>query len=184
MSAPEPMVPASPSTVGLTSDEAQIIRAELRQVEARILTQVGAVHSAAVEAARVAHEHDTALAAHQHRLSDSILAVLRQVQVNEFQRAQATERSERHAKMTDERLAHLVRASQRDHDTLSDVRAAVPEAEILPWFRRAWRPVMVLAALAVFAGAAGGCGAVAMFGSTPDVVDASRPAPSFTFTDR
>lgn len=179
MSAPEPMVPASPSTVGLTSDDAQILRTELRQVEARILTQVGAVQSAAVEAARVAHEHDTALAAYQHRLSDSILAVLRQVQVNEFQRAQATERSERHAKMTDERLAHLARASRRDHDTLSDVRTVVPEAEILPWFRRAWRPVMVLAAVLMFGSAVTACATVHLMGG-PDTTDAGR-TPAFTF---
>lgn len=184
MAAPEPYVPASPSTAGMTSDEAIDLRQAMKEAEARILTVVGGYHSAAAEANRVARDDIATLATHQHGLSNSLLAIFRQVQINELQRAEATKRAELRAVMVDERLSFLVRASQRDHDTLSDVQALVPEADIVPWFRRAWRPVLVLSALALLAGGIGGCGAVAMFGSTPDAVDASRPAPSFIYPDR
>jgi len=187
----EPIVPASPSTVGLTSDEALLLRDELRAAELRLLANLQTFRHEGI-AGRKSIRDDILgvsdavgdVAKRQHQLSDSILAVLRQVQVNEMQRTEATRRAEAHAKMTEERLSFIVRRLERDHDTLSDVRSKVPDEEIVPWFRRAWRPVLVLSALAMLGGALGGCLSVRMMNSTPDAVDASRPAPSFSFTDR
>lgn len=185
------MIPASPSTAGLTSDEALLVRDELKAAELRILARLDTFRHEGVAGRKSIREDVLSLgdsiadvARRQHQLSDSVLAVLRQVQVNEMQRAEATRRAEAHAQMTDTRLTYVVQRLERDHDALSDVRARVPEEDVLPWFRRAWRPALVLAAIAVVGGIVGGCASVRMFIDDSSEVDSGRPAPTFNFQDR
>lgn len=188
------IIPASPSTAGLTSDEALLIRDELRDAERRLLARIDTFRHEGVAGRKSIRDDvldlkeglETRLddvAVRQHQLSDSILAVLRRVIVSEALRAEATRRAEAHAKMTDERLAFVVRRLERDHDVLADVKAKVPDEEILPWFRRAWRPALAFAAVLMVGSAITACATVSLM-SSDGAVDSGRPAPTYIFPDR
>ncbi len=183
----EPVVPASPSTVGLMSDEALILRDMLAAHRDEFLRGQRSLHEDIAGITLALRDLTTSVqlvAESVHRANDSSLAIRRAVLVESALRAEATKRAEAHAKNQDERTAYLVRRAQRDHDVLTDVRTKVPEADILPWFRRSWRPVLVGVLGVIVTSSLTACLTVTMLDPTHDTVDASRPAPTFIYPDR
>lgn len=128
--------------------------------------------SAFLKDTRLLREQNQTLAQELHRTNDSILALVRKIEVQRIEREAHAERQAAWAAKVDDRLGHLVSASHRDHDSLTAIRAMAEDGEMdpaKPWFRRAstWRPVAVSVAFAILASALTACATLRMMAPNP-----------------
>jgi hypothetical protein len=166
------IVPASPSTPSLRSEEALLLhtalRADLKAHEKRLLSAqddfAQRLYAAQEEAAR-GTMNAFQRAYEWHATSE------RKHEVTRLQQAEWNRRNE-------ERLTHIVRALSRQEDILTRIYQRADRTEVeraIPWFLRpdTWRPVVVALALSIIAGSFSACATVRML--TPEAsVDAGK----------
>lgn len=177
----EPVVPASPSTPALTSDEAWLIHGAfkadshaLRDDLKKRIADLGASMEKRFSDAHSAYREDIngvrseVLLAREdgaqstfiafQRVADDMLTNERRAEIFRIEMRESARRSE-------ERMSHLVRAAQRHEDALIAIQAREDRTEVdiaTPWFLRpaTWRPVVIATAFAIVASALTACATV------------------------
>lgn len=154
----EDVVPASPSTIGMLSDEALILhesfRSDIKSVRDDILDVREAVSGVSEAIAR---------------FTQNQLVEIRASDVYREQMLESLRRIETRLTMNDERVSSLVRASVRDHDILTSIASNVEQDvdRARPWYLRqaTWRPVIVSTVFAVFASVLTACATLGVLGA-------------------
>ena len=162
------VVPASPSSMGLTSDEAFILRDENRRDLKSLREDLVNAQEAGAAATLLAFQ----------RAADMSLTCERNAEVFRCEIREHARRQEARSALVQEQIGSLARSAQRQENTLNtlsarDDRHSVESAT--PWWLRpsTWRPVLVATVFAVIASAATACATVRML--TPaDEVDGGR----------
>lgn len=183
----EPVVPASPSTPALTSDEAWLIHGAfkadshaLRDDLKKRIADLGASMDKRFSDAHSAYREDIngvrseVLLAREdgaqstfiafQRVADDMLTNERRAEIFRIEMRESARRSE-------ERMSHLVRAAQRHEDALIAIQAREDRTEVdiaTPWFLRpaTWRPVVIATAFAIVASALTACATVSFLTSS------------------
>jgi len=183
----EPVVPASPSTPALSSDEAWLIHGAFKADSLAIradfkerMAALGATFDKRFSDAHSAYREDIngvrseVLLAREdgaqatfiafQRVADDMLTNERRAEIFRIEMRESARRSE-------ERMAHLVRAAQRHEDALIAIQAREDRTEVeiaTPWFLRpaTWRPVVIATAFAIVASALTACATVSFLTSS------------------
>lgn len=177
----EPVVPASLSTPALTSDEAWLIHGAFKADSLAIradfkdrMAALGAAFDKRFSDAHSAYREDIngvrseVLLAREdgaqatyiafQRVADDMLTNERRAEIFRIEMREYARRGE-------ERMSHLVRASQRHESALIAIQAREDRTEVdiaTPWFLRpaTWRPVVIATAFAIVASALTACATV------------------------
>ena len=194
----EPVVPASSSTPALTSDEAWLIHGAFKSDSLAIRTDfkermsaLGAAFDKRFSDAHSAYREDIngvrseVLLAREdgaqatyiafQRVADDMLTNERRAEIFRIEMREYARRGE-------ERMSHLVRASQRHESALIAIQAREDRTEVdiaTPWFLRpaTWRPVVIATAFAIVASALTACATVSFLNPGAIVAGTHQGAP-------
>lgn len=158
----EDVVPASPSTIGMLSDEALMIHESFR-------SDIKSVRDDILDVRKDVSGVSEAVA----RFTQNQVVEIRANDVYREQMLESLRRIETRLTMNDERVSSLVRASVRDHDLLASLANHVTtlvEQEVdrsRPWYLRqaTWRPVIVSTVFAVLASVLTACATLGVLGA-------------------
>jgi hypothetical protein len=194
----DPIIPASPSSPSLSSDEAWLIygafksdslairddfKKRMTSLEESFDKRFSESHSAyredinGVRSEVLLAREDAAQATFIafQRVADDMLTNERRAEIFRIEMREYARRGE-------ERMSHLVRASQRHESALIAIQAREDRTEVdiaTPWFLRpaTWRPVVIATAFAIVASALTACATVSFLNPGAIAVSTHQGAP-------